>query len=605
VAAAAAGNVMLIAVALYAGAGADPEVAQLFRWVSLLVTLPAVLWAGQTFFRGALAGLRVRTLHMDVPVSLALIGATVSSAYNTLRGSGEIYFDSVALLVFLLLVARWLQVRALRAASDASELLFSLAPSRARVVDPSGQVREVSVESLVAGQIAEVRAGEGIPVDGTVIEGQSRIDNALLTGEPMPVAVAAGSEVHAGAHNVAARLLVRITAAGEDTRVGRLLAAVSEAQRRRAPIVKLADRVAACFVFAVLLLAGLSAAVWWSAGPDIAAERAVAMLVITCPCALGLATPLALARALGLAARRGIFVKGADTVETLSRVDTVLLDKTGTLTHGRVALGSFEGSRELASRVAALEQHSAHPFARALHSAFPVAGDHQVEGVEDTAGAGIRGRVDRQQLVVGSPAFVRRWVAQVTPQWQARLRQAGERGTSPVLVAEAGRIAGLITFTDPLRADSAAAVHSLRRLGLGLSILSGDDPARVAEVARQLRVDRASAQGGLTPEAKLEQVRQLVAAGRVVAMVGDGVNDAAALAAAQVGIAVRGGAELSLATADVFLTQPGLPPAAELVRGARATLRVVRRNLGISLCYNLVGRRSPWPGWYRRWLPRS
>ncbi len=598
VAGAAAGNVMLVAVALYAGAGEDPVVADLFRWVSMLVTVPAVLWAGIPFFRGAWAGLRARTLHMDVPVSLALIGATGSSSVHTLTGRGDVYFDSVAMLTFLLLLARWLQVRALRAASDASELLLSLTPSRARVVEADGSVREVAVDGVLAGQVVEVRAGESIPVDGVVVQGQSRIDNALLTGEPQPVEVAAGSEVHAGAQNVSARVHIRVTATGENTRVGRLLQAVSEAQRRRAPIVQLADRVASYFVLSVLLLAGASAVLWWGAGAEIVTQRVVAMLVVTCPCALGLATPLALAHALGLAARRGIFVKGADTVEALAGVDTVLLDKTGTLTHGRVTLTAFEGPDEVLTRAAALEAHSSHPFALALVSAAPRnARRLSVDEVVDTVGGGVQGRVEGELMCVGSPAFVAGQVGEIGSEWSSRIQAVAARGASPVLVAAAGQVAALCVFEDPLRADSAVAVGALRRLGLDLEISSGDHPTAVEQVARTVGIGDGAFHGGVSPEGKLQRVERLTEQGRVVAMIGDGVNDAAALAAARVGIAVRGGAELSLATADVFLTHPGLMPAVELIRGCRAALGVVRRNLGLSLVYNLVTASLALAGW--------
>ena len=598
VAGAAAGNVMLIAVALYAGAGEDPGVAHLFRWVSMLVTVPAVLWAGIPFFRGAWAGLRARTLHMDVPVSLALIGATASSSVHTLLGRGDVYFDSVAMLTFLLLLARWLQVRALRAASDASELLLSLTPSRARIVEADGSVREVAVDGVLTGQVVEVRAGESIPVDGVVVQGQSRIDNALLTGEPLPVEIAIGSEVNAGAQNVSARVRVRVTATGENTRVGRLLQAVSEAQRRRAPIVRLADRVASYFVLGVLLLAGISAALWWGHGPEIVTARVVAMLVVTCPCALGLATPLALAHALGLAARRGIFVKGADTVEALAHVTNVVLDKTGTLTHGRVTLTAFDGSDELLTRVAVLETHSSHPFALALVSAAPRdARRLDVDEVVDTVGGGVQGRVEGDRMIVGSPTFIAQQVGEIGSEWRSRIQAVAARGASPVLVMVGGRIAALAVFEDPLRADSAAAVAALRRLRLDLEISSGDHPTAVEQVARAVGIAASAAHGAVSPEGKLGHIERLTEQGRDVAMIGDGANDAAALAAARVGIAVRGGAELSLATADVFLTHPGLMPAVELIRGCRAALGVVRRNLGLSLVYNLITASLALAGW--------
>lgn len=591
VAGAAAGNVMLIAVAMYAGAGDDPMVAGLFRWISLLIMIPAVLWSGRTFFAGAWAGLRARTLHMDLPVSLAILGATGSSVAHTVVGQGHVYFDSVAMFMFLLLAARWAQVRALRAASDASELLFSLAPSKARLIDEQGGSREVPIETVVPGQRVEVRAGESIPVDGIVETGLSRIDNALLTGESVPVEVGQGAEVHAGASNVSARLIVRVTATGENTRVGRLVAAVEEAQRRKAPIVQLADRVASFFVLGVLLLSAATALVWWGSGSEVVVERVVAMLVVTCPCALGLATPLALINALGSAARNGIFVKGADTVEALARIRHVVLDKTGTLTQGRVVMTSFDGDASLLESVAALEAQSSHLIAHAVEAAVPAgaAARHEVGDVEEVAGGGVRGTVDGRLLVIGTVAFLRGSGVHISSDWEQRLEDAADQGDTPVLVAVDNEVCALATFGDPLREDSLQAVRALRRLGLSVSVLSGDHPGVVARVARLLSIDASMVQGGVSPEGKLAAVEQMTKDGHEPAMIGDGVNDAGALAAARVGIAVRGGAEISLATADVFLTRAGLMPAVQLIRGCRATLRLVYRNLGISLVYNAVG----------------
>jgi Cu2+-exporting ATPase len=585
VAGAAAGNTMLMAVALYAGAEDDPTMAKFLRWMSLIVAVPAVAWAGQTFFRGALAGLRTRTLHMDVPVSVALITATSASVYSTVTGAGSVYFDSLSMLVFLLLVARWLQFRALRASADASELLFSLAPSRARVVDDAGAEREVAVDTLVAGQRVAIRAGESVPVDGVVDAGESRLDNALLTGESAPVEVREGDQVHAGALNVAARIVVRVTAAGENTRVGKLLAAVRAAQQRRAPIVQLADRIAVYFVAAVLALAALSAGLWWSHGWSVVVERFVSVLVVTCPCALGLATPLAVAHALGAAARHGIFVKGADTIEALAGISGVVFDKTGTLTEGRVVLTRFEGPPELRQEIAAIEAHSSHPYARAVVESMPTS--LVADDVRDRAGGGVDGSVAGHRVSIGTLRFLRELGVQVSEAWERRAAHAAATEGSPVLVARDGSVCGLMTFGDPLRRESCAAVRALEGRGLSVSILSGDHPGVVARVAKELGVQ--DALGGVPPERKLELVDGWTSAGRNLAMVGDGVNDAAALAAARVGIAVRGGAEACLASADVFLTRPGVEPVVHLIDGARRTLRVVYRGLAISLVYNLIG----------------
>ena len=590
VAGAVAGNTMLMGVALYAGATSDPAIASFLRWLSLGVSIPAVFWSGQTFFRGAWAGLRARTLHMDVPVSLAIITAIGASIWDTTTGVGGVYFDSVTMLIFLLLSARWVQFRALRASTDASELLFSLAPSTARLVASDGSSREVPVETILTNQVVEIRAGESAPVDGTVLQGSSRLDNALLTGESLPVEVHEGDEVSAGAVNLQARLLVRVVAAGENTRVGRLVAAVQAAQRRRAPIVQLADRLAVGFVVGVLALSVASGALWWSHGAQVVVERVVAMLVVTCPCALGLATPLAIAHSLGAAARIGIFVKGADTIEALTRIRTVLLDKTGTLTQGRVALTRFDGSPQLSEKVAAIEAHSSHPLAKAvLESRSSKVPMIEAIDVTDTAGGGVRGRVGGEAIAVGNAAYLATLGCSVPEVWRKQADDVARSDGSPVLVAVDGVVCGLMVFGDALREDAVESVASLRKLGLNLGILSGDHPGVVARVARQLGINADAAHGAVTPEGKLNRVEGLMQGGTAVAMVGDGVNDAGALAAARVGIAVRGGAEISLASADVFLTRGGLAPAVELFHGARKTLFVIHRGLAISMIYNLVG----------------
>jgi P-type Cu2+ transporter len=600
IAGAVAGNTMLLAVALYAGA-AGP-LASLFRWASLMLTVVSLAWPGRTFFATAIAGLRTRKLHMDLPISLALIGAGGFSAAGVLAGSNHIYFDSITMLVFLLLAARYVQSRALRAASDASELLLALTPSTARRVHEDGSVREVPSDALVTGDVFEVLAGDSVPADGTVLRGASRLDNALLTGESMPVDAGEGSEIHAGATNMSARLVVRATATGDATRVGKLLKAVQEAQARRAPIVQSADRMASWFVAAVLGLAALAAVVWAGQGPATALERAIAMLVVTCPCALGLATPLALSHAIGAAARNGIFIKGSDTVEALARVNRLILDKTGTLTTGRVALVGFEGPAVSAQRLAALEAHSAHPFARAMGEPRAWSRDREgagpgflppaamrVDSVYESSGGGIQGCVEGVRVIAGTAAYLASHGCALTEDWSHRAAEAAEAGQSPVLVAEDGHVVALAVFGDTLRADTLRAVESLRAMKLSLGILSGDHPGAVRHVAGQLGIAAGEARGGVEPEGKLRIVEALQQTGLEVAMVGDGVNDAGALAAARVGIAVRGGAEVSLATADAFLTRPGLLPAVDLVKGCRSTLRVIHRNLAISIVYNVIG----------------
>ena len=586
VAGAVAGNVMAIAFGLYGGFlhGIEPEYLLLFRLTSLVVATPSVFWCGSTFFLGALGSLRATTLSMDVPIALGLLAGYVQGAVNTLRADGEVYFDVVTMLVFLLLTGRYLLKRRQGVAVEAAELLSSLAPSSARVLEDGGE-REVPLEALVPGMRVAVLAGETFPADGRVAAGRSSVDPSLLTGEARPVEVAVGDAVHAGTVNLSGRLEVAIESTGEDTRVGRLMRLVEESARRRAPIVQLADRISGRFVGVVLVLSAVTFAIWWRVSAQLAFDNAVALLIVTCPCALGLATPLAISAAIGRAARAGFLVRGADVIESLSRGGRLILDKTGTLTTGELAVVAYSGSEHTRALVAAAEAHSSHPVARALATSQPPAMG-PVE-VEETLGGGIVGRVGRHALVVGSPAFL----ASRFPGWpleiSSRVDAFSADGLTPIVVAVDGAVCGVFGLGDPLREDARGAIHALRALGYEPSILSGDHPGAVSAVARALDVPIDHARGGVSPEGKVAAVLAEKARGPVV-MVGDGVNDAAALASADVGVAVHGGAEAAFAVADVFVTRPGLNRLVELIVGSRRTMRVVKRNLIFSLLYNVV-----------------
>jgi len=589
VAGAIAGNVMLMAFALYGGAfaGMEDEYRAFFRWGSLILTTPAVAWAALPFFRGGFGALRTGSPHMDLPISVGILAGYVWGVIGTLRDRGEAYFDSITVLIFLLLVGRFIQRRQQHAARDAAELLHSLAPAVARLVE-GDRVREVPIRSLERGAVVEVPALGSIPVDGVVIEGPSAVDASLLTGESRPVEVAAGDRVHAGCVNVAAKILVRVENSGESTRIAKLVASVEEARRRRAPIVVLADRVAGLFVVAALALAAFTFGFWYFIDPARAVDHAVALLVVTCPCALGMATPLAVSVALGRAAKRGVMVKGADALEALARPGLIFFDKTGTLTEGRLKLLEWEGDETAKPLVRALEEHSAHPIAKALQEALEADAALRADRVQTKLGGGLEGWVSGRRLIVGSPGHVRKAIGEF-PAWaESALESHAERGRTPVLIAVDGVVVALAALGDPLRPDARASLRELAALGYRIAILSGDHPAVVRAVAHQLDLPLSEARGGVGPEDKLRAVERARSAGPVF-MVGDGVNDAAALSAATVGIAVHGGAEASLAAADVFLTRPGVRSVLELVLGARRTLRVIRRNLAFSLVYNVIG----------------
>jgi len=594
VAGATGGNVMLIAFALYGGMfhGMAPVYESFFRWVSLVITIPSVIFGGGVFIAGAWSALKARVLHMDLPISLGILTGFVWGAVNTIRGGGEIYFDSVTVLIFLLLVGRLVQRRQQRKAADAAELLYAISPTRARLL-VEGEVREVPVEALTRGARVEVRAGDTVPADGVVRAGRSTVDLSLLTGESRPIAVEPESPIHAGVVNLAARLEVEVTATGEETRVGKLMKLVETCAERRPEIVRMADRISGWFVAAVLVLAAGTALLWLILDPARAVDHAVALLVVTCPCALGLATPLAVSAAIGQAARAGILVKGGDVFERLARAGRVWLDKTGTLTEGRLALIRWEGAEDVKPLVAALEAEVSHPLAHGFLESIDAAGAavaerSAVEDVRQVSGRGVSGCVDGRRVVVGSPAHVADVVRGLTDVESERVSALTRDGLTPVLVGVDGDVAAIAGFGDPIRSDAAGALARIRARGWRVGMLSGDHPDVAAAVGRRLGLAEADVRGGMLPEAKLTVVEESLERGPVV-MVGDGVNDAAALSLATVGIGVHGGAEAALSAADVFLTRPGLSSVAEVFEGSHRTLRVIRRNLIFSLCYNVIG----------------
>lgn len=596
VAGALAGNIMLLAIALYGGlfGGIGHEFEQLFRWFSAGLGVLSLAWPGSVFFRGAIAALRTRTANLDVPIALALAVGGAWGLSNTIRGTGEIYFDSLSALVFLLLVGRWIQHGQQRRAADAIELLFTMAPTRATLIEEADGVerrRTVPIEAVEPGAVVEILADESIPVDGDVLAGQSKVDQAVLTGESVPVGVTPGDTVAAGTVNLAAAIRVRVTAAGEEARVGRLMRLVADAADRKAPVVRLADRLAGYFTIIITSLAFITAAVWAFITPALAVEHATALLIVACPCALGLATPLVLSVVTGRLARNGTMVKGADALERLAKPGTLLLDKTGTLTVGGLHVAAWEGDESLQPLVAALERHSAHPAARALAQ---LADDpFAVEHVEQAPAAGIRGEVEGRSIAAGTAAYLES--LGVAPNgdllaWAAAQAEGSIR--TPVFIAADGVMTAAATLGDQPRPDARSMLDRARAAGWSITVLSGDRPEVVRAVARELDIDEQHALGAQTPEDKLAHVRRLLEqkdehSGPVV-MVGDGVNDAAALAAADVGIAVHGGAEASLEAADAAIQRPGLAPIMGLIDASRESMARVRLCLAVSLTYNAV-----------------
>lgn len=601
VAGALAGNVMLLAFALYGGAfsGIDERYKYLLRITSFALTLIAVFVPGRTFLRGAWSSLQARSLHMDVPVALALLVGTAWGGFNTFTRQGEVYFESLTAVVFLLLVGRWVQYRQQRVASDAVELLFSLTPIRARRIQEGSdgpRVTEVPIAALIPGDRVEVLAGETIPADGRLVEGTTSLDLATLSGESRPVQAEPGADLHAGTTNLDSRIEMVVQATGVHTRIGALMKMVEQGTRERPPLVRMADRFAHRFVLIILLLALCTVLIWLYRDPSRAAEQTVALLIVTCPCALGLATPLAFQAAIGRAARAGILIKNGEAIERLAKAGTLLLDKTGTVTTGQMDLLAWHGSKDLQESVQALESQVSHPIARALSQCLPAPSQPQAIEVVSHMGLGISSTVDGTKLHVGSLQWARE-LTDHSPAWLPEaLAQCEADAATPVLVVANGRIQALAAIGDRIHDSSPASIAKLNAAGWQTHLLSGDHPPVVEAVAAQVGIEPGYARGGVQPEAKLQAVRDARELGTVV-MVGDGVNDAAALSAADCGIAVHGGAEASLRAADIYLSQPGLGALVHLLEGAKRTLSVVRRNFAASLCYNAITACGAMMGW--------
>ncbi len=588
VAGAIAGNIMLASVALYAGefVGIEPLYEQLFRWVSLALTILLLTWPGATFFRGAIAALRTHTPHIDLPVSLGLAVGGIAGAVSTIRGSGDIYFDSIAALTFFLLIGRWLQAQQQERAFDAVAMTSALTPRTARV-RRDGETLELPTEHIRQGETVEVRGGETIPVDGVILEGLSHLDRSVMTGESMPVGVNIGDEVNAGDVNLTSRLLITVTAAAGMTRIAKLMARVEDAMDRKAPMQVLANRVAGVFVMVVIALAAVNVLAWSLFDASRVVTTTVALLIVTCPCALGLATPLTFATALGRAARKGVFIKGGDVLERLATPGTIIFDKTGTLTYGRCTLTTWIGNPSLREPVARAEALCEHPIARALSEGLNPSASSPAD-VQYTVGRGVVATVDGMLLTIGSERFLReQGIAPPNSEMRSAIESSFSRAESPILIARADEVVAVASIGDTLRPDVPELIRSLKALGWQPRILSGDAQESVTAIAERAGIEAHHAIGAADPEHKSAYLRTLASNGTTV-MVGDGVNDAAALAEATVGIAVSGGAEASLNAADVFLASAEIDAIPTMLEGATRVTRTIKSTIGFSISYNTV-----------------
>jgi Cu2+-exporting ATPase len=588
------GNTMLLALALYSGefGHMEEQYRMFFRWLSAALGLLSLTWPGATFFRSAYTALRMRATNLDVPIALALAVGGAAGLANVVLNRGDIYFDSLTVLVFLLLVGRFIQYRQQRRADDAVGLLFNLTPSSCRIVR-GDEVTEAPIEALNAGDLVEVRPGELFPADGPVESGSSTMNQALLTGESMPVAVSPGSIVHAGAQNVGSVLWVRVNSVGRDTRVGRLMRLIERGVADKPPIVQFADRIGGIFVVVVTILAAIVFAFWSRFGLGGAIDHTVALLIVTCPCVLGLATPLTIAITIGRLARRDILVKSGTVIEKLAGGGEMMLDKTGTLTEGRMQLLHWAGESSWKRIVWLVEGRSNHPVGRALHESLGAkyeaeANDADISfDVSERGDGGICAEIHGGCVEIGSPGYMRRAEVTVPEEFEGEIRRLESDGITAVVVAVDRNAVAVAGLGDNVRDDAKSSVAQLEHSGWRASICSGDAREVVQSVGRRIGIAGERVFGQVSPEGKLSRIERR-ASDRAVVMVGDGVNDAAALAAADVGIAVHGGAEASLCAADVYIARPGLSAVVELVQCSRKTMQIVRRNLCISLGYNVL-----------------
>jgi P-type Cu2+ transporter len=598
IAGAAAGNNMLIALGLYLGwfSGMELGYQSLLRYASCFLGLVSLLGPGMVFFRSAWQALRMRTPHMDLPIALGLAAGGIGGLVNTIRGEGEIYFDSLGVLVFLLLVGRFIQFRQQLRSADAVDLLYQLTPRKARKI-VNGVPIDTHADLLKVGDVVQVLAGELIPADGKILEGQTTIDEAILTGESAPRRHCEGSLVAAGTLNLGSAIVVSVSAVGEESRVGRIARLVAQAAADKPAIVQWANRIGGQFVIAVIILALATIAIWWNTGWLDAVDRAIALLIVACPCALAMATPLALAIGLGRGAQRGILIKGGDVLQRLNQPGTIWLDKTGTVTQGSMRLVNWTGENRWLWRAAAIQDHSSHPIAAAMNcngvnNFLGQRGMPSIENyiaasqVEQTANGGIRGWSDGKEILIGNRQFVLQ-AAKFDDRFENAAAAALQDGLTPVFVASSGQVVGVAAVGDPIRPEARTKIAHFKKLGWRVGMLSGDHPVVVGRIAEHLGIDPALVRGGMLPEDKVAFLRQQPTEQTQV-MVGDGVNDSAALAVASVGVAVHGGSEVSMQAAPVYLNRPGLEPILELLDLSRNTMQTIRLNLTVSMLYNAL-----------------
>ncbi|NYG06985.1 Cu+-exporting ATPase [Phycicoccus badiiscoriae] len=587
-----------------------------WQWASLTLAAPVVVWGGWQFHRAAWTNLRHGQSTMDTLISVGTLAAFGWSVYALFfgtagdpgmthafrftlersNGADTIYLEAAAGVTAFLLAGRYAEARAKRTSGAALRALLELGAKDVAVLRGEGDSREerIPVDQLSVGMRFVVRPGEKVATDGTIEQGTSAVDASMVTGESVPAEVGPGDAVVGATVNAGGRLVVRATRVGGDTQLAQMARLVEDAQNGKADVQRLADRVSGIFVPVVIVLSALTLVVWVATGGGWTAAftAAVAVLIIACPCALGLATPTALLVGTGRGAQLGLLIRGPEILESTRRVDTVVLDKTGTVTTGRMTLTEVvpadgEDAQEVLRLAGALEDASEHPVARAVASAARGIGTlPTVEGFVSTAGLGVHGTVDDRAVIVGRPQLLADWAVPVPDHLRYAVSSAQQRGATAVLVAWDGRPRGVLVVSDTVKDSSADAVAELKALGLHPILLTGDNEPAAREIARQVGIDEVIAD--VLPQDKVEVVKRLQGQGRTVAMVGDGVNDAAALAQADLGLAMGTGSDVAIEASDLTLVRGDLRAAPDAIRLARRTLGIIKGNLFWAFAYNVA-----------------
>ncbi|MDT8760514.1 heavy metal translocating P-type ATPase [Sphingomonas psychrotolerans] len=582
---------------------------RLSNWLQFALATPVVLWAGWPFFERGWTSLKSRNLNM---FTLIAMGVGVAFAYSVAAvlapgifpaafrghdGAVPVYFEAAAVITVLVLLGQVLELRARERTSGAIKALLDLAPKTARRLRDDGSDEEVTLDLVQVGDRLRVRPGEKVPVDGELLEGRVAIDESLVTGESMPVTKEPGAQVIAGSLNKTGAFVMRADKVGTDTLLARIVQMVAEAQRSRAPIQRMADKVSAWFVPAVILVALAAAAAWALVGPEprlgYALVAAVSVLIIACPCALGLATPMSIMVGVGRSAQAGVLIKNAEALERFEKIDTLIVDKTGTLTEGRPAVtlirpAAAQDEPELLRLAASVERASQHPLGEAIVRAATDRGLTlaEVQDFDAPVGRGVTGIVDGRRLLLGGPRLMREGGIDVAALGDEAEALRSQGGTAIFIVID-GALAGLIGVADPIKPSTPDAVRALKAEGIRVVMMTGDNRTTALAVAAQIGIDEVEAE--VLPEDKAAVVKKLREQGRAVAMAGDGVNDAPALAAAEVGVAMGAGADVAIESAGVTLLQGDLGGLVRARRLSRAVMRNIRQNLVFAFAYNVAG----------------